>query len=115
MGELALRIVTAKGAQAPVRCDGVHLTVCDGQNGRGGGSCGIRPGHIKAVFSLAENGKVTAWLAGTSVFTGRCGGGFATVDKDVVTVVTESFVPGDSGAQTAPDAAGPSPTEQNGL
>lgn len=94
MGELTLRIVTTRGAGEPVACQSVHLAVCDDENGRGGGSCGIRPGHVRALFSLAEDGPVTALREGRTVFSGRCGGGFATVDGDEVTVVTERFDPG---------------------
>ena len=91
MGMLTLRIVTAEGAGEAVRCDCVHLTVCDDGKGRGGGSCGIRPGHIRAIFSLAEEGGVTALQGGRRIFAGRCAGGFATVDRDEVTVVTDRF------------------------
>ena len=96
MGELTLRVVTAEGAGEAVRCDCVHLTVCDGGNGRGGGSCGIRPGHIRAMFSLAEDGGVAALRGGARIFAGRCAGGFATVVRDEVTVVTERFDTGDT-------------------
>lgn len=90
MGELALKIVTTEGARASIPCDSVHLTVCDNEAGRGGGSYGIRKGHTKAILSLAESGAVTAYRAGKTVFTGRCAGGFATVDGDLVTVITET-------------------------
>lgn len=91
MGELSLRIVTTGGAREPVACDSVHLTVCDDKKGRGGGSYGIRPGHARAVLSLAEDGVLTAFLAGRTVLSGRCRGGFAAVDGREVTAVTERF------------------------
>ena len=97
MGQLTLKIVTTEGAGEPVPCQSVHLTVCDDETGRGGGSCGIRPGHARAVFSLAEDGRVTALREGKSVFSGRCAGGFAAVDGGQVTVVTERFDPDGGG------------------
>ena len=90
--ELTLKIVTAEGSRPPVRCGSIHLTLCDDANGRGGGSYGIRPGHAKALFALGD-GPVTALSAGQTVLSGRCSGGFATVEQDAVTVVTERFAP----------------------
>lgn len=93
MGELTLKIVTPRGAREPVVCQSVHLTVCGDERDRGGGSYGIRPGHARAVFSLAEDGAITALRESRCVFSGRCGGGFAAVDGDTLTVVTERFEP----------------------
>lgn len=91
MGTLTLKIVTPQGSQPPVACDSLRLTLCDGENGLGGGSYGIRSGHAKALLALAASGPVTALAAGKTVLAGRCGGGFASVEGDAVTVVTESF------------------------
>lgn len=92
MTELTLKIVTPTGSRDPIRCDSIHLTLCDGERGRGGGSYGIRPGHAKALFAL-DDGPLTALLGGSAVLEGRCGGGFAAVDRSTVTVVTETFLP----------------------
>ena len=62
--------------------------LCDDNNGEGGGSVGIRTGHIKSLMSI-EKGKVTADLEGKEVFSCTTQGGFATVENDTVTVVTE--------------------------
>ncbi|MBQ8894655.1 MAG: hypothetical protein IJ043_09665 [Clostridia bacterium] len=88
MGELMLKIVTPEGEREPVVCDSVHLTVCDDADGKGGGSCGIRPGHVQALISLDE-GSLDAFMKGVPVFQARCGTGFATVEQDTVTVVAE--------------------------
>lgn len=88
MKELSLRIVTPKGELVSLRCDSVRLTVSDDGEGKGGGSLGIRPGHVRAVLSL-QPGPLLADLSGTRVLSARCGGGFATVNADCVTVVAE--------------------------
>ena len=85
---LTLRIVSKEGVSSPVQCDSVHLTVTDDNNGCGGGSMGIRNGHIKSLISL-DIGPVTAYLGGKEIFSSVADGGFATVEDDVVTVVTE--------------------------
>lgn len=90
MSELQLTVVTPGGSYGPLRCDSVRLTVCDNPDGRGGGSCGIRPGHIDALIAL-EKGTLTAYLNETQVLSANCGSGFATVSKNVVTVVTDEY------------------------
>ena len=90
MGKLILNIVTPGGARDPIECDSVHLTICDDLSGKGGGSYGVRAGHAKALFSL-DKGAVKALLSGQSVLTGESGMGFATVERNTVTVVTEGF------------------------
>lgn len=90
MGKLSLKIATPNGAHDPILCDSIRLTVCDDLSGRGGGSYGIRPGHAKALLSL-EKGSVKAFLSDRCVLTGRTGAGFAAVEQNTVTVVTEEF------------------------
>lgn len=90
MSELILNIVTPNGARDPIRCDSVRLTVCDDLNGRGGGSYGIRAGHARSLLSL-DKGDVRAFLSGQNVLTGESGIGFAAVERNTVTVVTEAF------------------------
>lgn len=91
MSKLVLNIVTPNGARGPIRCDSVRLTVCDDLSGRGGGSYGIRAGHAKSLLSL-DKGTVKAFLSGQNVLTGESGIGFVTVERNTVTVVTESFL-----------------------
>lgn len=90
MTELTLNIVTPKCTYGPFECDSVHLTLADDLKGKGGGDCGIRKGHEKALLAL-EEGPVKALENGNVVLAGKGGCGFATVDKDVVTVVIEMF------------------------
>ena len=88
---LTLKIISKDGSLAPVECDSVHLTVSDDNNGGGGGSMGIRPGHIKSLISL-DRCPVTAYLEGKEMFSRIADSGFATVENDTVTVVTEKII-----------------------
>lgn len=90
MSKLILNIVTPNGARAPIQCDSVRLTICDDLSGRGGGSYGIRAGHEKSLLPL-DQGVIKASLSGQNLLTGRSGAGFATVERNTVTVVTEAF------------------------
>ena len=73
-----------------VECDSVKLHIADSVHGRFSGLYGIKKGHAKTVFSLAQ-GRITASLNGQEVFSAVCQSGFATVDKDVVTVVVDGI------------------------
>ena len=88
---LTLKIVSKNGSLGPVSCDSVHLNLPDDTLGKGGGSMGIRPGHIKSLISL-ERGEVKAYLEGKEIFSCQTDVGFATVEDDVVTVVTEKVL-----------------------
>lgn len=88
MKRLTVKIVTPQGEHTPLECDSLRLNVADNANGRGGGCYGVHPGHTDMLFALAE-GPLTVLLAGDILLEGRCGNGFATVEKDAVTVVTE--------------------------
>lgn len=90
MKELLLTVVTPSGKTGPIRCDSVRLTVSDDMDGRGGGSCGIRPGHASALLSLSA-GPLTALQGGRVILNAQCGGGFASVDGDEVTVATDDY------------------------
>lgn len=91
MSKLILHIVTPNGARDPIPCDSIRLTICDDLNGKGGGSYGIRAGHAKALLSL-DQGTLKAFLSGQQVLTGESGMGFATVERNTVTVVAEAFI-----------------------
>lgn len=90
MAELNLKIVTPQGETQEITCDSVHLTIADGSNGKGEGSYGIRPGHVKALISLAK-GKISAFSSGDLIFSAECEEGFATVEKNKVTAVVENY------------------------
>ena len=87
MNELTLKIVTPEGTDQTVDCESVILWMAGDHKGKGEGSIGIRKGHTHAVIALG-NGPVQAFSNGKTVFAGQTLGGFATVSKDVVTVVT---------------------------
>ena len=86
---MVLKIVTPEGALTPVECDSVHLTVCDNKKGSGGGSYGIKKGHIEALFSLGK-GEIKAFLDSEAIFSAKCGSGFANVKENTVTAVVEA-------------------------
>ena len=88
---MQLIIATPKGSITPIECDSVHLNISDDTKGKNGGNYGIRKGHAKALFSL-DKGNVTALLNGETVYSAITTKGFATVDKDVVTVVVEEII-----------------------
>lgn len=83
-----LEIITPKGITERVECDSVRLCLADDKNGRGGGSYGVRAGHTYSILLLAE-GTTEAQKDGERVLTLKTGEGFATVDKDTVTVAVE--------------------------
>lgn len=85
---LILEIITPQGVEARVKCDSVQLTMADDENGRGKGSYGIRRGHTSCVLLLAQ-GTTTAQTAGREVFRANTAEGFATVDKNTVSVVVQ--------------------------
>ncbi len=87
---LTLMVVTLAGTGEPLKCDSLHLTVSDNLEGKSGGSYGIRPGHVKALISLSE-GPLTAYRNGTPILQGKAGNGFATVERNTVTVVVDTF------------------------
>lgn len=85
---LTLKIVSAIGSVSSFECDSVHLTVSDNDMGQGGGSMGIREGHIKSLISL-DRGSITAYTDGKEILSAVSDGGFATVEDNTVTVVTK--------------------------
>ncbi|MCR5808983.1 MAG: hypothetical protein K6G56_05420 [Clostridiales bacterium] len=89
MNGLTLAVIVPGGEAARVSCDTVTLTAMDGANGQGGGSMGILPGHIPAVIALEPGSLVTALSGGRPAAAVRVGGGFASVSRDVVTVICE--------------------------
>lgn len=85
---LTLLILSPDGVKAELNCDSVILTVSDSsENGKGGGSYGIRKGHAEAVIATAK-GTVTAKKDGNVIFSDTLSEGTATVSKDRITVIT---------------------------
>lgn len=87
-GELKLMLTDSGGREVSVGCDSVRLVAMDGTDGRGGGSIGIRQGHIKSVIAL-EKGDVIAYRSGEIVFSENICGGVAVVDSDTVTILSD--------------------------
>ena len=87
---LTLKVITPRGEQASVSCDSVTVFARDGENNDGGGSVGIRRGHLPAVIALLDGCAVKASSGGAPVAAYTVSDAFAIVKDDVVTVVAES-------------------------
>jgi len=88
MNGLKLEIITPEGRKAFTECESVNVYARDNEKGEGGGSVGIRPGHMPAVVALGT-GEVCAFLNGKKVYSASVRGGFALVRDNTVTVMTE--------------------------
>lgn len=88
MNGLTLIILSPEGERARVECDSVTVFARDDARGEGGGSVGIRRGHIPAVIALENNSRVTAKSAGSIVSEHIVSGGFARVKDNTVTVIS---------------------------
>lgn len=88
---MELIILTPHGEAVDVRCDSVHLMLCDDETGHGGGLVGFHRGHLPAVLALGD-GAADAMLHGESVFHSTLHGGFASVRDDVIRVITDSEI-----------------------
>lgn len=88
---MELIILTPHGEAVDVRCDSVHLTLCDDETGHGGGLVGFHRGHLPAVLALGD-GAADAMLHEESVFHSTLHGGFASVRDDVIRVITDSEI-----------------------
>jgi len=86
---MTLRLLTPTGYSSETVCDSVHLTQRDSVAGTGGGLVGIRADHAPAVIALGE-GPVSASLGTETVFRASVSGGFASVQNNVVTVITDA-------------------------
>ncbi len=85
---MILKILSPDGVRAEISCDSVVLTVRDSsENGKGGGSYGIRKGHAEAIIATAK-GNITAKKDGNVIFSDTLSDGTATVSKDNITVIT---------------------------
>lgn len=87
-GLLTLRVMQKTQPPQIVECDSIRLVAKDDANKKGGGSLGIRKGHVDALIAL-DKGKVCALLKGSEVFLMEIGGGVAHVSRDVVTIFAE--------------------------
>ena len=85
---LVLKIVTPAGQTASVECDSIRLKIPDDEKGQQGGSVGIRKGHTATLLAVAP-GTITAVTNDGEVKEFPVGGGFAFVEKDVVTVLCD--------------------------
>ena len=87
---LIFKVVTPVTEYCYEGCDSVRLSVSDGENGKGGGSCGIRKGHEKSILSLSE-GKIYVSRNDEKILEAFTSSGFATVEDNTVTVIVDEF------------------------
>jgi len=91
-GKLLFRLLTPQGEKFSGECDAVDLWARDDASGNGGGSLGIRRGHLPAVVALEDGGRVRALSDGGPVYSARIRGGYARVDRESVTVLTPEVI-----------------------
>ena len=60
----------------------------DDASGKGGGSLGVRRGHLPAVVALEEGGTLRVTRGGETVYSARVQNGFARISREEVTVLT---------------------------
>ena len=85
---LLLSIATPNDPETAICCDAVRFTVPDGVNGKNGGSIGIRRGHVDALMVVAP-GRIVARVGERVVFDCTAEAGFAVVQNDRVTILTD--------------------------
>ncbi len=85
---LRFRLLTPRGEAFTCLCDSVELTVKDDAQGRGGGSLGVRRGHLPGVAALQEGGRIRVLSGGEAVYAARVRSGFARITREEVTVLT---------------------------
>lgn len=82
---LTLRILDRSGGETRYSCDSVRLPEREEKPGVGGGTRGIRRGHICAVIALGE-GVIHAALGSKPVAEYPISGGVASVEKNMITI-----------------------------
>lgn len=88
---LFFQIITPSGDGYKTDCVSVNLVAADDSSGNGGGSIGIMHGHLPTVIALKDNSAVTIKTEGGEKHI-TVSGGFAEVNNNVVTIVTEDCV-----------------------
>ena len=86
-----MRLLPPRGEKGGVKCDSVTLIARDSENGEGGGSVGIRRGHLPAVIALEDGSAVKAKDDGSEIASFTVSGAFAEVKDNVVTVIAEEI------------------------
>ncbi len=90
MNELELVIVTPEGEKLRMPCTSVTFFARDNAKGEGGGSVGIRRGHLPALAALEPDSIVRAFADGGDAVERTVSLGFVSVKDNVVTVMAES-------------------------
>ncbi len=82
---MLLRVITPAGEKCALECDSVSFNLCDGKNGKQGGSYGVKPQHANAVFAL-DSGMLYAKLGDKTLLSAKASAGFAEMRNNVLTV-----------------------------
>ncbi len=90
MREMKFTLFTPHRQFPFLECDSVKLNIADSVSGKFSGSYGIRKGHAKAIFSLAE-GRISVSFKDKEIFSAECQGGFAVVENDEVRVISDGI------------------------
>lgn len=85
---LTLRLLTPSGVAASVECDSIQLVMRPDTEGQKGGLVGIRRDHTASVLAL-DRGPVLASREGLPILRASVSGGFASVQDNVVTVLSD--------------------------
>ena len=91
MNGVLFRAVTPAGCAKQCECESVILPSAENEKGLEGGFLGIRRGHVQSVIALSK-GTVELKASEEGCLRLEIAGGFATVQDNVVTVITESAV-----------------------
>ena len=88
MNNIELIVVTPKGEILHEKCESIRLWTIDDEQGRGGGSLGIRRGHAPAIAALSR-GAVAGIREDGSTVQAEISGGIAMIGNDCVTVLAD--------------------------
>lgn len=85
---LSVKFFTVDRQIPVIECDSIRLPIADKLNGEFSGYYGIRKGHTKAVFALAE-GEVTATVNDEKIFSAHISDGFAIVENNEINITVD--------------------------
>ncbi|MBO4562732.1 MAG: F0F1 ATP synthase subunit epsilon [Clostridia bacterium] len=84
---LTFVLLTPEGEAKRLECDSVTLEARDNDMGEGGGSFGIRRGHLPLIAALKPGSEAKISSGGRVIASLKISDGFASVKNDTVTVI----------------------------